>query len=265
MTHGTSCSPNTRARLLSLVRGFYSVQILPQASQPSDAPLSICMVVPPRETGAKHDIAVAGVLDWQALSARGCFTFVEVRSPNGSVIVNIAGPFAAESDPVAIVVSQINMASGQQQRRRAIPTKIRLRIERLGWRHFSGTDWAKSRNAHLRILEFGLEADNASTPLHAEIMALGAGDRRTGWARVGATAGFAGAEIPLTGFAARLPPTAENRDVNIGYSGEFRAAGMVGPCSNGGICQSPVPDDPLVGISLWIDLSGPEPPDFLEI
>lgn len=249
--------PTVQARFLTLARGLYSIRISLRGQGVRAVAPAICLAVPPAMDGPTNEVALAGAgPEWQSLPPLGYLAFAEVRSPSGTVLVGATGASEAGVDPFEIVVTPMDAASAQPQRDEGIPAKIKLRIERLGWRHFPGKGWATSRNGHLRILEIGIEADDAARAFGVELNAFTSGDRQTGWRGAGEVASFGEADISLTGFSARLAAAGSNGDLSIGYSGAFKEAGVVAACFDGKICRSPIADDPLVGVSLWIRRQG---------
>lgn len=240
-----------QARLLNLDRGLYSIAVLLRAPQADDAYPRICLAVPPGPGGAANDVGLAGAAPgWHALPASGHVAFADVRSARGLVLLGTSG--TSESDAFEVVVARLNCAAAQPRHYEGVCAKLKLRIERLGWRRFTGAGWARSRNRHLRILEIALDADTASPPLPIELEAFASDHRRTGWLAAGEVASFPGADTPLTGFAARLAESNSRSDLSVGYSGEFREGGTIGACFDGRPCRSPISDDPLVGLILWI-------------
>jgi hypothetical protein len=246
-----------QARLLTLPQGLYSLQVLLRDAKARDAELPIRLAVPPAAGNATNDVVLSSAgPDWQYLSASSHVAFADVKSSNGVILVCAAACSEAAADLFDILVAKLDLASAQPQDHRGIPTKIKLRLERLGWRTFSGNGWATSRNGHLRILAIGLDAQNPPPAPNVELRVFASGNRQTDWQAVGEVAGFTEADATLTGFAARLPQGDPHGNLSVGYSGEFKEAGRIGAYSDGEICQSPIVDDPLIGVSLWIGRRG---------
>jgi hypothetical protein len=245
--------PAVQARLLTLSRGLYSIQVLRRDIKAGDAEAAVCLAVPPAMGNATNEVSLAGAgSNWRSTAVSDHVTFAQVKSRSGVILLGVTGAFEAEGDPIDVVVARLDTVSAQALHDQGIPAKIKLRLERLGWRHFPGKGWARSRNGHLRILEIALTAENAPPGPGIELQAFAASDRRTDWTGVGDAAGFAGEDTPLTGFAVRLASADAHGSLSIGYSGQFKQAGTVGACFDGKPCQSPIPDDPLVGVNLWI-------------
>jgi hypothetical protein len=253
----TNRVPAAQARLLTLSRGLYSIQVLRRDTKAGDAEPAVCLAVPPAMGNAANEVSLAGAeSNWQSMPLSGHVTFAQVRSRSGVILVGVTDIFETAADPFEVVVARLDAVSTQPPADQGVLTKIKLRFERLGWRYFPGKDWARSRNGHLRVLEIGLDAENTPPVPGIELRAFASGNLQTDWTGVGDTAGFAGADVYLTGFAARLASADAHASLSIGYSGQFKQAGTIGNCFDGKPCQSPISDDPLVGVSLWIGRRG---------
>jgi Clostridial hydrophobic W len=134
-------------------------------------------------------------------------------------------------------------------RREEIRTEIVLHVERLGDRRYPGQGWVGNRGKRLRIEAFSIRPVELLTARDIEFRALGPNRRQTPWVTDAKLCGTRGQGLPLTGFAIRLAPPADER-FEIVYEGAFFENGVVGPILNGELCVSPIGDDPLEAINV---------------
>jgi hypothetical protein len=82
-------------------------------------------------------------------------------------------------------------------------------------------------------------------------------DQESPWLGGGALCGSRGTGIPLVAFGIRLNEAAGTGH-SCEYSGRFLSGCVVGPLSDGELCRSTVPRDPLVAIDLKIAERAPD-------
>jgi hypothetical protein len=74
----------------------------------------------------------------------------------------------------------------------------------------------------------------------------------TPWTSAGEFCGTRGTGVPLVAFAVRVNPAAASI-YSCAYAGQFLSGTVVGPLSDGGLCRSESPGDPLVAIELRLE------------
>jgi len=92
------------------------------------------------------------------------------------------------------------------------------------------------------------------SPDAIEYKAITATGVETPWVSGGASCGTRGIGVPITGFALRLKPQADLRQLTCEYGAVCLSGATIGPVRNGVPCYSTDSADPIAG--LWVTISG---------
>jgi hypothetical protein len=210
------------------------------APLPSEASAGIEIVANSEGTGA-----------W--LPAGGGTIVVQVPPEGGELLVTVYAPDAqpCPMPPIAVRRLDRDRPGGPPAATHAIDTEVVLHIQQLGDRRFVGQGWFGVRDQRLQIEAFSIRPLDTLSANEIEFMGYGPGRRQTPWVTDARLCGTRGRALPLTGFAIRLAPQAQER-FDVAYEGAFFESGVVGPCRNGEPCLPPVADDPLAAINVRI-------------
>jgi hypothetical protein len=257
-------SDSAITRVLALKHGLYLIHVTPAAtlSQGAEEPF-ICVSVPPCVGGEINNVALGVVGSTpQTIPASGGIAIADVRSRRGTLVISGHGFSGTVQPALDIAVKAIPLPvrssanrpspprSAASATRSEIALIMRLRIERLGLRHFANGRWAGSRGRHLGISEFTLRTADPDAGLSFAI------DEFTNAGRANApTADPSHAsgidKTPLVGFGVRIAPP-RDQEFTVIYMGAFAKAGIIGPASDGTPCRSPMADDALVAVDIWL-------------
>jgi GT2 family glycosyltransferase/glycosyltransferase involved in cell wall biosynthesis len=131
-----------------------------------------------------------------------------------------------------------------------LPTRIVAHIQNIGDLHFSD-GWVGCLGQRLWIEAFAVLSVGELRPNEVEYCAVIADGSQTPWLSNQMLCGSRGRLTPIVGYAVRLrPETAEHYECT--YSGRFVSGGTSEPFTNGALCRSDVPGEPLWGIELHI-------------
>jgi len=254
-------SAQATTRMLTLVAGTYLIRatMAPALSAPDTTMVHI--LVPPHGDGPSNGVTIANS-NYQFVVALGGVTFAKVKPPGGTILAVAFGFDTATERSIDLDVvrldtpPRIQAADALGPTPQEVPTVIGLRIERLGWRHFASGGWSGSRGRQLRVQELAVTPLDPDAEITVELKAFAARNRETDWVPGGKPAGFDGDEVELAGFAARIVPQQKGQ-LSVVYFGAFLRGGEVGPCRDGDSCVSPIRDDPLVAVNMWISDRAP--------
>jgi hypothetical protein len=246
------------AKAVTLLEGFYLIEVaVGQKPTSDDEHPTVWLVTPPRNANLPHVRGIsANSESRQCLSLRNNTAIVEVGSAGGTLLIR-----SQESSTQTAVVADINVVPLDRvelqpsvykaPRRARIPVELVARIERLGRRRFLG-GWAGSRSGHLSINEIAVHAVRWNAPIEVEIKAFAAKQAETPWTPLGRPCCVDGDVDGLLGFAARTSPSYEDHFAIV-YQARFAKFGTTRQYRDGEECRSPIPDDKLVGICLWVE------------
>lgn len=260
------------ARALVLQQGLYLIQVASAAplSEEADEPF-IRVSVPPAVGGGGINDVVLGVVGAtrQTMTAAGGVAIADVRSRRGTLVISSQGFAGAALPALDIAVNSISQPvpasanrsspprSGAVVTRSEIALILGLRIERLGLRHFTNGGWAGSRGTHLGISELTLRTADPDAGLSFTVDAFTSTARASGRAGDDPSPVSESKEMPLVGFGVRIAPP-HDQELTVVYMGAFTKAGIIGPAGDGAPCRSPMVDDALVAVDIWLRPRRPE-------
>ena len=163
----------------------------------------------------------------------GSLLLTSVRLPGGPALeVNVQ-----RLDPEANHVASVGL-------------HLLAHIQNFGDVHFD-EGWAGFPGQKLRIEAFAIVSAGPLGPESVEYRGVTADGLETAWLSHQMLCGSRGKGVGLTGYAVRLRPDVAGL-YDCTYSGRFVSGRVVGPLSNGDLCTSDMPGDPLEEIELRI-------------
>lgn len=184
-----------------------------------------------------------GTLDrW--LTQAGDRITVRIMETPATMMIHSVRP--ADAPPLSLEVKRLDIPLAT-----AAPAalNIMIHVQRLGDLHFNeGT--IQPVDAGLAIEAFIIDSRDPDGTCIVEYRARTGDQFETPWLTDNMLCGSRGRGVPLMGFAIRTRYTASTR-FDFKYRGCFRQAGWVDVEQAGDWCQSPEPNDPLLGIELY--------------
>ena len=112
-----------------------------------------------------------------------------------------------------------------------------------------GGGWACAVDEVEWIEAFAIAPTDTAAAELLEYGAITEGQSSSDWRAAGELCGIPGSNVPLLGFAVRSKPGAEAL-FDCYYFGVFASGTVIGPLSDGDLCASDTPDDPLVRLDV---------------
>lgn len=169
-----------------------------------------------------------------------------LRSPTSSVLsIDVRRIDAPQS------VEPVSPAPAPDQSAEALHPKVLVHVQNVGDLEFSN-GWAGRIAENLWIEAFSASLPDPPFPDALEYKSVNFMNHESAWLSGGALCGNRGTGIPLVAFGVRVNETAGTA-YSCSYTGRFLSGCVAGPVSDGELCRSVSPSDPLVAIELRIE------------
>jgi GT2 family glycosyltransferase/glycosyltransferase involved in cell wall biosynthesis len=176
-----------------------------------------------------------------------------------SIRVERLGSQGAASEPTAEAPTQppdaaanVPPAEDAERESGGVPFRIVAHIRNRGDVPFANGVWAGRIGRGHSIEAFWVEPQDMLAAGDVEYKGLTATGFETPWLTDSVICGTRGMATPLLGFAVRLTAKPRAKIYDCEYTGYFQSGKTAGPFRNGAPCKSPLPNDPLEGIRLFI-------------
>lgn len=257
-------------QILTLPEGIYSFTVQGGAEQIAShqevvLPAIQVTLAPTRSAGSVEFLTGASVLDrWLAYST----DMIVVKIAGGDASLMLASVRLPDSPVLEVNVNRLNAepssaANGSTAARHensgleAAPrVQLHAHLKNVGDLEFLDC-WAGWPGQGLWIEAFsisvtGLDSiDSVSPDAAVEYCAVTAEGLETPWITSQELCGSRGTGMPILGFGVRIAPEAA-ASYDCAYSGKFFSGTTVGPLTDGALCCSDLPGDPLEGIEVRV-------------
>jgi glycosyltransferase involved in cell wall biosynthesis len=261
---------SSTVQILTLPEGVYSFAVQGGAG-PDNSPQRFVLpalqvsLAPARSAGNVDFLTGASALDrWLAYDTD--MLVVRISGGDASLLLNSVrlpdSPVLAvdikrlNAEPSSTAAEAIAAEAGDGSSSAYPQVRLLTHVKNVGDLDFHDC-WAGWPGQRLWIEAFsvslaGLPSGDSLDPNAAlEYRGVTAEGFETAWLTSQELCGSRGAGVPLLGFAVRLTPEAAER-FDCAYSGRFFSGATVGPFTDGDLCRSEVPDDPLEAIEVRV-------------
>jgi hypothetical protein len=184
---------------------------------------------------------------------------VTVKITGGDATLLLTSVRAPQSAVLAIDVRRLDAVDAPVQfaAESPAPTPVETRVLTLVHVPYLGDltfveGWAGRPSENLWIEGFSILVEEPSDPDLLEYRGVTEEGEATPWMSAGEFCGTRGTGIPLVAFAVRVNPAARAL-YSCAYTGQFLSGTVIGPFSDGRLCSSESPGDPLVAIELRLE------------